>query len=120
MAWTLFWDMSSGGSRKTDHHFIFIEAEIDDAIRVFYARFKRNPERVTCTCCGEDFSMMESATLEEATDYHRNRAGYNKPPDLMSIEEFEAQDDVLIIRALEISEDERTGDDPPDEGYVWQ
>lgn len=75
--WTHFWDMHSGGSQKLDWGHIFIEAPEDEAKIIFYNRFGRNPERVTCTCCGEDYSISEHDSLEQATGYHRGCAyGY--------------------------------------------
>lgn len=71
--WTQFWDMHSGGGcKEKPFEKIYIEAPEDEARSVFYARFGHNPSRVTCTCCGEDYSVSESETLERATGYHRN------------------------------------------------
>jgi len=117
--WTHFYDMHSGGGRKASHEHIYIEAPKEEATRVFYARFGHNPNRVSCTCCGEDYSISDDETFADLTHYQRNRARWNKPEDLMTIDEYIAQDDVLVIGALEISDEERTGDDPPEEGYVW-
>jgi hypothetical protein len=39
---------------------------------VFYAVFGRNPNRVTCTCCGEDYSISGYADLAQATGYERH------------------------------------------------
>lgn len=72
MTWTHFHDMHSGGGQKLDWAHIFIEAPEAEAKVIFYKRFGRNPERVTCTCCGEDYSISESSTIEEATAYQRN------------------------------------------------
>lgn len=70
--WTHFMDMHSGGSTKVKpYQHIFIEAPEAEAKVVFYNRFKRNPERVTCTCCGEDYSIREYADLAQATAYER-------------------------------------------------
>lgn len=70
--WTKFWDMSSGGSEKLDWKFIFIEAEHEEAQIIFQNKFGRNPNRVTCTCCGPDYSVDINDTLEQATAFHRN------------------------------------------------
>lgn len=69
--WTHFMDMHSGGGQKLDWAHIFIEAAEADAKVIFYNRFKRNPERVTCTCCGEDYSISEYADLAQATAFER-------------------------------------------------
>jgi hypothetical protein len=72
MVWTSFWDMHSGGGQKDTFAKAYIEAEREQAIAVFYRRFGHNPERVTCSCCGPDYSIDEHLTLEQATAYHRN------------------------------------------------
>jgi hypothetical protein len=72
MVWTQFWDMHSGGGQKLDWPMIYIEAPEAEAKSVFYARFGANPERVSCTCCGDDYSIHEGESLEQLTGYHRN------------------------------------------------
>lgn len=69
--WTRFMDMHSGGGLKEAAQYIYIQAPIDTAKVVFYNRFGHNPKRVTCTCCGEDYSISEEPTLEKATAYER-------------------------------------------------
>lgn len=153
MPWTQFWDMHSGGGQKLDWSQIFIEASEEEAKVIFYNRFHRNPERVTCTCCGGDYSIEEYADLDQATAYHRgcayayfDKEGNRLYPDpnpwnnadaggtsrwveeperskfttkpYMTPEEFAQLDWVKIIRADEISDEERQGS-VPDEGYVW-
>lgn len=72
MSWTLFMDMHSGGGLKEKNYaLIYIEAPIDEACVIFYNRFGHNPYRVTCTCCGEDYSVDEYQTIEAATAYDR-------------------------------------------------
>lgn len=71
MTWTQFMDMHSGGGQKLPWAYIYIEAPEAEAERVFRARFGRNPNRVTCTCCGEDYSASESKTLAQATAFNR-------------------------------------------------
>lgn len=71
--WTQFMDMHSGGkTKKEPYNYIYIEAKDDEAVTIFYNRFGRNPSQVTCTCCGEDYSISESKSLQEATGFHRN------------------------------------------------
>ncbi len=69
--WTRFMDMHSGGGLKEPYGYIYIEAPFEEAKRVFYNRFGHNPERVSCTCCGEDYSIDEHPTIEEATAFER-------------------------------------------------
>ena len=69
--WTQFWDMHSGGGQKEAFAHCYIEAPAAEARSVFYSRFGHAAERVSCTCCGEDYSISESESLEQATAYHR-------------------------------------------------
>jgi hypothetical protein len=145
-AWTHFWDMHSGGGQKLDWANIFIEAPEAEAKVIFYNRFGRNPERVTCTCCGEDYSIDESPTLAKATAYQRglryvspkgrgvghylepgepvpkgftlkHEAGAWGRPE-RSLRDYIRSEGVKVIQASEILPSERTGHVPP-EGYVW-
>lgn len=80
--WTSFMDMHSGGGMKEKpYHHIFIEAPINEAKIIFYNRFGHNPERVSCTCCGDDYSIHESSTLEQATGYERHCRHLATPKD---------------------------------------
>jgi hypothetical protein len=130
MAWTLFWDMHSGGRTKVKpYEEIYIEAPKEEAKVIFYNRFGRNPERVTCTCCGQDYSISEEESLEEATRFHRGVAREEDDSDMAnlveriakgkkSVEEYAALPNVLIVPTTEIKPEERVGDVPA-EGYVW-
>lgn len=69
--WTQFWDMHSGGGQKEKWARIYIEAPEDEACVIFYNRFGHSPHRVTCTCCGEDYSVSSHEKLEQLTGYHR-------------------------------------------------
>ena len=131
--WTRFMDMHSGGKLKLKpHQYILMEAPQEEAEVIFQNRFGRNPYRVTCTCCGEDYSVGEHETLAEATAYDRNcrwdpttqryfeegdperTYGKYKP-----LEEYLKQPDVMVIRSEEIQPSERIGE-LRKEGYVWQ
>ena len=73
MTWTLFWDMHSGGRTKVDpYDKIYIEAPLKEAMAVFYSKFGRDPLHITCSCCGEDYSVDEYQSLERASAYLRN------------------------------------------------
>ena len=155
--WTSFYDMHSGGGTKVEpYKMILIEAPEKEAISVFYSRFGRNPLRVTCTCCGEDYEVEEGELLQ-LTGYARNCAytltgeteettwgprptyayvekqdpSWRKycepgesavPPEgdrYLTIEEYFAREDLLVIRAEDIKDEERKAD-VPTEGYVWR
>lgn len=69
---TRFFDMHSGGGTKIPpYDYIYIEAPLEEAVQIFSEKFGRNPYNVTCSCCGEDYSIDESESLEEVTDYER-------------------------------------------------
>jgi len=129
--WTQFMDMHSGGGSKEKWEYIYIEATEEEAEVIFYNKFGHNPGRVSCTCCGEDYSVSESKTLEEATGYERGclyskeQGVYVDEPDTsssyktyVSLDEYKTLESILIIRADEIKDDDRSGD-VPSEGYVW-
>lgn len=69
--WTRFMDMHSGGGLKEGYGYIYIEAPCDEAKVIFYNRFGHSPDRVSCTCCGEDYSIDEYPSIEKATAYER-------------------------------------------------
>lgn len=101
--WTHFWDMHSGGSQKEDFAHCFIEAPEDEACQIFYNRFGHNPHRITCTCCGGDYSITEYETLEGAMKYQID----NK-----------CKDELVVIRDSELTPADRDGE-LPQQGYVW-
>ena len=76
--WTSFMDMhSGGGTKEAPYENIYIEAGEEEAKIVFYNRFGHNPDRVTCTCCGNDYSVSEGKDLTQITGYERGCAsGY--------------------------------------------
>src|SRR5438093_12532542 len=71
MTWTRFMDMHSGGGLKLTWAYIYIEAPEKEARSVFYSRFGRTADNVTCDCCGEDYSVDESETVEQVTAFER-------------------------------------------------
>lgn len=117
MTWTHFWDMHSGGSQKEDYAHFFIEADEDEAVSVFYSRFGHSPNRVSCTCCGSDYSVTEYDSLEDATSYQR---GEYTDSDLgVGLGEYLASGEAVVVPADEIADVEREVY-VPREGYVWQ
>ena len=79
--WTCFMDMHSGGGRKEKWAYIYIEAPEAEARVIFYNRFGHSPSRVTCTCCGQDYSISEEPTLRRATAYERGCEALQTPRD---------------------------------------
>lgn len=130
--WTRFMDMHSGGGLKEPPYSkILIEAPEHEARSVFFARFGHSASRVTCTCCGEDYSVSESETLEQATGYDRGCRcegdTYLEEPDrgrfahgpYRTLTDYLTDPDVLVIRADEIRDEERATT-VPEQGYVWR
>ena len=62
--WTKFGDMCSGGKDKEEWQVIYIQAPKKEAKVIFYNRFGHNPENVTCTCCGADYSIREGSIYQ--------------------------------------------------------
>lgn len=140
--WTRFMDMSSGGGRKEEWNRIYIEAPEEEAKLIFYNRFGHSSERVSCTCCGEDYSIDSEETLEQVTGYDRGCAydekskkylekadngefSFNK--NYISIKDFikktEKGDSFFdciphFVFAKDIKPGERKGE-LPKQGYVW-
>ena len=114
--WTLFWDMHSGGDLKEDHSHIYIEAPEDEACVIFYNRFGHSPHRVTCTCCGSDYSISSEEDLNELTDFHRGSWPSSRPK--ISLDEYKQSGKALFIRKEDIKPEEREGN-IPQQGYVW-
>lgn len=135
MTWTHFHDMHSGGGQKLDWGHIFIESPQAEAEVIFYNRFGRNPHKVTCTCCGPDYSISEEEGegddgLAQATGYERN-CYYNvadhlylelprRPgaKDCQKLDDYLASGKACVIRAEEIKPEERQGE-LPQQGYMW-
>lgn len=70
--WTRFMDMHSGGKTKENFDYCYIEAPESEAIEYFRTRFGHSPDDVACDCCGENYSVSEDATLQQATGFERN------------------------------------------------
>jgi len=114
--------MYSGGSAQEEPYSkIYIEASRKEAKVIFRNRFGHDPDRVTCSCCGEDYSIYEYETLEACSAYYRNcrwskteekyieeaDTAYNKNRKVIPIEEYVRKPDVLVIRKEEIKPEER-------------
>jgi hypothetical protein len=71
--WVEFNDMHSGGGKKTKYEAIFIEAASEEkAEQIFRDTFNRDPNHVTCSCCGPDYSVSSDECLRQLTAYERN------------------------------------------------
>jgi hypothetical protein len=105
-------DMHSGGGAKEDpYQYIYIEAPEDEAKRIFYAKFGHNPERVSCTCCGQDYSISSKASLAQLTGFERGCRSIETPRDPET--GLYQNDDPVIVSGLYLEE----GEEPP-KGYA--
>ena len=123
---------SGGGCKEPPYERIYIEAPESDARVIFYNRFGHNPERVTCTCCGDDYSIDSEEVFEKVAAYDMgwdfdDKAGeyVNRPSSkacnphgYCSVDEYKAKDHVLVIPVSEIKPEERKGE-VPDQGFMW-
>ena len=91
MTWTYFWDMHSGGRQKLSWSLIYIEAPEAEARTIFRERLGRDPDNVTCDCCGEDYAVSSGETLAAVSAFHRGEETvYGRPDDdAMSVEDYE-------------------------------
>jgi hypothetical protein len=98
---TRFMDMHSGGKLKTPFTHIYVDAPLDKALEIFKDTFERDPNNVTCKCCGEDFVYEECNSLEEATAYDRECKWLGKKYDLgkakLSLEEYFSGNNKVIF-----------------------
>lgn len=83
--WTRFYDMCSGGDTKLAWRKVYIEASEEEARVIFENRLRRNPDQVTCCCCGPDYSVSEVEKPEKASprDVLVIPASKFKPSDLI-------------------------------------
>ena len=119
--WTHFYDMHSGGGQKEKWGHIYIEESQELAELIFFNRFGHNPNRVSCTCCGEDYSISHLESLEQLTGYHRGCVFDKKAAQYIELdaeqswnpyqtfEEYTKNENVLVICRDEIKEEEITG-----------
>jgi len=56
---------------ERSNDFLRLEDQVGNIQNNYCAKCTRNPNRVTCTCCGEDYSVSEHENLEQATAYER-------------------------------------------------
>ena len=79
--WIQFCDMHSGGGcKEPPYETIYIEAGDEEQAKViFYNRFGHSPERVTCTCCGRDYSISSHQSLAQLTGFYRNCRSLKTP-----------------------------------------
>lgn len=71
-------DMHSGGGQKDVFTKCFIEATEDLAPAIFNNMLGRNPDHITCSCCGEDYSYWEyeDGFDEEDFKYYNSEEDY--------------------------------------------
>lgn len=98
--WVRFHDLHAGGYQKLQWGHIYICANsLEEALNVFEEKFSQNPQAVTCSCCGPNYSYAEFETLEDATSYERSDKfisnDYYVPQ--VSLKNFLTRSDILVI-----------------------
>jgi len=114
--WTKFFDMSSGGSEKTQWSIIVFEAKKKDAIKYANWKWDIHPDNVTCTCCGTDFSASTHETLEQAVEFHLEWGALAGKPAELSL-----RNDILVVPASELEKTRQQWKNHTitRKGYVW-
>ena len=64
--YTIFYDMSSGGSEKESFSKLAVRLPENEAREWFEKTYNRDPDNVTCSCCGEDYAVYEKADTDGA------------------------------------------------------
>lgn len=95
--WTRFVDMYSGGELKEKFSYLYVELPEEKAKVFFYNRFGHNPERITCTCCGDDYNITEEESLEQIAAFEREAKG--KP-----LKEYLKSDEARVIYKKDIKD----------------
>lgn len=72
-----FYDMHSGGYRKTKWDVIYVEGiSENEALETFYSKFGVDPYEVYCPCCSANYSITEYVDLQTALSYHSDNDTY--------------------------------------------
>lgn len=136
LIWVQFMDMhSGGGAKEPPYEYIYIQAESEDqACKIFYSRFGHNPQRVSCTCCGEDYNISSEPTLKQVTAYNRGcdfdenlNAYVDKPSETkgyskhyQTLEQYKLMPDRLFISFDQVKASDYIDVELPEQGYVWK
>lgn len=110
--WTLFSDAHAEGFLKfKDYEFIIIEGKEEEALSLFMNITNVDPKKVTCTCCGQHYSIREYDSVFQATAFERGchydnslKCYVEEISDFpiigyATIEDFIKRDNVLVIFA---------------------
>lgn len=110
--WTLFSDAYAEGFLKFKHYeFIIVEGKVEEALSMFIDMTNVDPKKVTCTCCGQHYSIREYDSVFQATAFERGCRYDNSLQcyveevsdfpimEYATVENFINQDNVLVIFA---------------------
>ena len=75
--YTIFYDMSSGGSEKESFTKLAVKLSESEAVEWFEKTFGRDPHNVTCQCCGADYAVYEQKDTDRADVVVDDPSGYN-------------------------------------------
>mgnify|MGYP003526339195 CR=1 FL=1 len=79
--YTIFYDMSSGGSEKESFSKLAVKLPEKEAREWFEKTYNRDPDNVTCECCGEDYAVYEKTHTDGADLVVENPSGCNEKAD---------------------------------------
>jgi len=110
--WTLFADAYADGKLKfKSFEWIIVEGKEKDALALFMDITNVDPKKVTCTCCGQHYSIREHDSVFQATAFERG-CRFDKTLECFveevsdfpiihytNVEDFIERDNVLIIFA---------------------
>ena len=84
-------------------------ASEEEAISIFEQKFDQHPDYITCSCCGEDYSIATHESLEQMSGHDRKckwvmtatgvPAYEEEPsrPDCMTLEQYKASGKACFI-----------------------
>jgi len=106
MSWTQFRDMHSGGAiKEPPYEEIYIESPKGEhqAIDIFVSVFGHDPTDIACDCCGQNYSIDEYYSLDEASAFACNipwdyKSHKPKPKIQYAYKQYEITLDEYILR----------------------
>lgn len=119
--WTQFMDMySGGGTKEPPYDYIYIEAPEEEARVIFYNRFGHSPERVSCTCCGNDYSVSSNADFGDLSGYERGCAFQQTLPDGTTVEDLPTSIWLKLTKAerIQVNKSGRYIEQPSKKSYA--
>jgi hypothetical protein len=103
--YTIFYDMSSGGSEKESFTKLAVRLPETEAVDWFEEKYGHSPYNVTCSCCGEDYAVYEKSDTDGADLVVENPSRCNAKGDLLASLVAHVRDDCVILQERQCIED---------------